>query len=71
MDSQHVVGRVACGGEGATASTGLVHRTGVAGLRLELGHFTRNKPDLGTQVKEVCAALEHVSVNTKAGHTLP
>ena len=54
MDSQDVVGRVACGGESAASSTGLVHRTGVAGLRFELGHFTGNKPDLGIQVKEVC-----------------
>lgn len=70
MDSQHVVGRVACGGESATPSTGLVHRAGVAGLRYELGHFAGNKPDLGTQVKEVCAGLEHIIISTRAGHTL-
>ena len=58
MDGQHIVGGVACGGEGATSSTGLVYRAGIAGLLFELAHFTRNKPDLGMQVKEVWASLK-------------
>ena len=47
MDGQHIVGGVACGGEGATSSTGLVYGAGIGWLLFELAHFTRNKPDLG------------------------
>ena len=45
-DGQHVVGRVACGGQRASPGTRLVHWSDVGGAVFELVYAARLQPDL-------------------------
>lgn len=52
LDGQDIVGGVACGGQGPSASAGFVNRTNIDVFMLKRGHLSRFELDDGQRVKE-------------------